>query len=135
MDEGPPCDSVCSGSTLVLACTPAFVGGAPGAKTPVNLASVAEYPGRFPMDKSALRVLIQLKLNDGRLPNNSIPRVWGGPGHGETCLACDEIVLQGQLLMEGISFDASSGVHFHVQCFYLWDTLRKAEGHQASGPA
>jgi hypothetical protein len=52
MDEGPSCDSVRSGSKLFLACTPAFVGGAPGAKTPVNLASLAEYPEQFPMDKA-----------------------------------------------------------------------------------
>jgi hypothetical protein len=29
------------------------------------------------------RLLILSKLADGRLPLNSIPRVWGGPGNGE----------------------------------------------------
>jgi hypothetical protein len=52
-----------SGSKLFLACTPAFVGDAPDAKTPMNLASLAKYPGQFPMDNGALRVLIQQKLN------------------------------------------------------------------------
>jgi hypothetical protein len=89
------------------------------------------------MEPGALRILIQQKLDDGRLPQNSIPRVWGGPGNGENCLACDEVVLAGQLLMEGISTDTNNrmGVQFHVKCFYLWDTLRKVKGHQASGPA
>ena len=64
-----------------------------------------------PRDKSTLRLLIQQKLDDGLLPQNSIPRVWGGPGSGE-----------------GISKDARNGIIFHVQCFYLWDTLRKVEG-------
>jgi hypothetical protein len=88
------------------------------------------------MDSNALREIIATKLADGRLPQNSIPRVWGGPGHGETCRACDEVVPPGQLLMEGISIDATQiGIQFHVKCFYLWDTLRKVAGHVASGPA
>jgi hypothetical protein len=37
------------------------------------------------MELEALRPLIRSKLTDGRLPLNSIPRVWGGPGNGETC--------------------------------------------------
>ena len=36
------------------------------------------------MDQPFLRLLIQEKLADGRLPRAPIPRVWGGPGHGET---------------------------------------------------
>jgi len=89
------------------------------------------------MEPGALRILIQMKLDDGRLPHNSIPRVWGGPGNRETCQACDEVVLTSQLLIEGLSTDTDSraGVQFHVKCFYLWDTLRKVAGHDASGPA
>ena len=37
------------------------------------------------MDQPLLRLLIQEKLADGRLPHTPIPRVWGGPGNGETC--------------------------------------------------
>ena len=40
------------------------------------------------MKFEALRLLICSKLDKGRLPLNSIPRVWGGPGNGETCDAC-----------------------------------------------
>jgi hypothetical protein len=39
------------------------------------------------MEKPALRLLIQGKLVDGRLPNNHIPRIWDGPGNGEICAA------------------------------------------------
>ena len=35
------------------------------------------------MDQPFLRILIQEKLADGRLPRAAISRVWGGPGHGE----------------------------------------------------
>jgi hypothetical protein len=41
------------------------------------------------MEPQDLRTLIRAKLADGRLPVDSIPRVWGGPGSGETCDACE----------------------------------------------
>ena len=87
------------------------------------------------MDSNLLSHLISTKLNDGGLPQDSIPRLWGGPGNGETCQACDETVLKGQLMMEGIGKDGGKGVQFHVKCFYLWDSLRIVEGHRASEPA
>jgi hypothetical protein len=81
------------------------------------------------MDPVPLRLLIQRKLDDGRLPHNSIPRVWGGPGNGEACDACEEPIPKNQLIMEGISLDGGKGpVQFHVKCFYLWDEVRKAPG-------
>jgi hypothetical protein len=52
------------------------------------------------MEQQALRFLIQRKLADGRLPHDSIPRVWGGPGNGETCDACEDIILKEQFGME-----------------------------------
>jgi hypothetical protein len=81
------------------------------------------------MDPESLRLLIQRKLDDGRLPHNSIPRVWGGPGNGEACDACEEPIPKNQLIMEGISLDGGQGpVQFHVKCFYLWDEVRQAPG-------
>ena len=81
------------------------------------------------MDQNALRLLIQSKLADGRLPQNSIPRVWGGAGAGETCDACEGIVTKDELVMEGISLaDGRKAVQFHVACFHLWDDERRAEG-------
>jgi hypothetical protein len=81
------------------------------------------------MDPLPLRLLIERKLDDGRLPHNSIPRVWGGPGDGEECDACEEPIPKNQLIMEGISLDGDRrAVQFHVACFYLWDEMRKAPG-------
>ena len=34
------------------------------------------------MEQPHLRILIQEKLADGRLPTIPIQRVWGAPGHG-----------------------------------------------------
>jgi hypothetical protein len=52
------------------------------------------------MDKSTLRLLIQEKLTDGRLPRERLPRMWGGQGAGETCDACGETVTRAQKGME-----------------------------------
>ena len=85
------------------------------------------------MDRPGLRKLIRDKLADGRLPHDSIPRMWGGPGQGETCDACEEVITKPQMLMEGLS-ETSRGVQMHVACFYVWDAERQATGHEPSGP-
>ena len=87
------------------------------------------------MEEQALRVLIRTKLADGRLPHDSIPRLWGGPANGETCDACDEVVPKVMMIIEGISAqEGSAGVQFHVRCFQLWDSERQTPGHETSEP-
>jgi hypothetical protein len=76
------------------------------------------------MDQPILRLLIQEKLADGRLPHAPIPRIWGGPGNGETCDGCGETVTKAQTLMENLDA-AGRGVTFHVACFYVWDVARR----------
>jgi hypothetical protein len=83
------------------------------------------------MENHPLRLIIRAKLADGRLPHDHIPRLWGGPGNGETCDACEETVSKAQMIMEGIG-TAGGGVQFHVACFYLWDSERQVIGHEPS---
>jgi hypothetical protein len=78
------------------------------------------------MEQEALRRLIRNKLADGRLPQNSIPRLWGGAGNGETCDACEEIITKAQFVMEGVSTTGGKGIQFHVACLHLWDAERGA---------
>jgi hypothetical protein len=85
------------------------------------------------MDQDILRRLIEAKLADGRLPHDNIPRVWGGPSDGDTCNACDEVITKAHLVMEGISTEGG-GVRLHVQCFYLWDTMRTVALRDAEFP-
>ena len=76
-----------------------------------------------------LRALIRQKLADGRLPQDSIPRISGGPSHGEICDGCDEAIAKNQFVMEGVSTDLTKrAVQFHVGCFHLWDSERTAPG-------
>jgi hypothetical protein len=81
------------------------------------------------MDNEALRALIRNKLTDGRLPYDSIPRMWGGPGAGEVCDACEQLVTKEQMLMEGITLeDGRSAIQLHVRCFSVWDHERRVRG-------
>jgi hypothetical protein len=93
------------------------------------------------MEREALRRLIRDKLEDGRLPYNSIPRVWGGPGNGEACDGCDAVIPKTEFVIEGISLDGGGlllrpddlrrPLQLHVKCFQLWD----AERRRRRGPA
>jgi hypothetical protein len=48
---------------------------------------------------------------------NSIPRIWGGPGNGEACDACELIVTKDGLIIEGISLAAGrKPLQLHVEC-------------------
>ena len=80
------------------------------------------------MEQETLRRLIRNKLADGRLPQNSIPRLWGGAGNGETCDACEEVITKAQFVMEGVSTTGGLGIQFHVGCFHMWDAERSAPG-------
>jgi hypothetical protein len=76
------------------------------------------------LDVDSLRALVRLKLRDGTLPWDSIPRVWGGKGANEICSACGEKVRPEGLVMEGIG-EKMAAVQFHVGCFHMWDVERR----------
>jgi hypothetical protein len=72
----------------------------------------------------SLRRLIRGRIEGGVLPRNSLQRVSGGPGKGESCVACKEIITKSQFAM-------GTGEHrtvllFHVGCFSLRDIERTA---------
>ena len=71
------------------------------------------------MEDRALRLAIRAKIENGRLPHDTIPRVWGGPGKGETCDGCNETITKPEYVMEGIGSKGNE-VRFHVKCFYIW---------------
>jgi hypothetical protein len=53
------------------------------------------------MDQESLRISIQRKIRDGRLPYEGITKIWSSPSAGETCDACETSVSVDQLVMEG----------------------------------
>jgi hypothetical protein len=76
---------------------------------------------------SWIRLLIREKLKDGRVPYDSMPRFWGGPGNDERCDACDALITKQELVLEGVSSKPTDKkpVQFHVVCFQLWDRERR----------
>jgi len=88
------------------------------------------------VETDSLRSLIRAKLQQGLLPYDSIPRVWGSVSAGETCDGCDFIIEPPELVIEGISLaDGDRPIHvadrrrplqLHVLCFYVWDAERRS---------
>ena len=84
--------------------------------------------GKVAMHQDGLRLLILSKLADGRLPLSSLPRVWGGPGNGEICDACEVIVTKDEFVVEGISLAGGKRpLQLHVRCFWLWESERRQQ--------
>ncbi|HXG03006.1 MAG TPA: hypothetical protein VNO23_06315 [Candidatus Binatia bacterium] len=79
------------------------------------------------MEREALRRLIRRKLAEGTLPRERAARVWAGRGRGEQCDACEETIASGQFLIEALRQEGPS-LHFHLECFYFWDALRRTPG-------
>jgi hypothetical protein len=79
------------------------------------------------MEEATLR-LIRNKLADGRLPQNSIPHLWGGARNGETCDAYEELSPKTQFVMEGVSTTGGLGIQFHVGCLHMWEAERCVPG-------
>ena len=86
------------------------------------------------MDQESLRLYIQRRIRDGRLPHDGITKVWSSPSAGEKCDACEAIVSLEQLVMEG-NTRAPGGrpFTFHVRCFQIWDSETRSASSQVRG--
>ena len=70
--------------------------------------------------------IVTAKLADGRLPyDDSIPRIWGGLGNGQTCAACEQTIRSSDFVMESVESSGGMDLKFHVRCFYVWDAVRR----------
>ena len=84
------------------------------------------------MDAGTLAPRIRAKIVDGFLPKEFLPRVFGGPGTGKLCDACETTISEGEIEFEA---DLPKGgiVRFHLQCFTLWQKEREADEKAADG--
>jgi hypothetical protein len=74
----------------------------------------------------ARRLLILSKLADGRLPIDSISRVWGGPGNGEICDGCETVITKKEFIVESDSpADGTAPPQLHAPCFWIWEDERR----------
>lgn len=68
---------------------------------------------------SALNPIIRQKLRSGRLPSARPVRIFGGPGAGGQCAACNRPLRETQLVME-LPCDGQV-LLLHGDCFIVWD--------------
>ena len=79
------------------------------------------------MDDKAVRLLIRVLLQKGRLPYASAAKVSASPATGEVCAACGMIIAGKQLVMEVVprTGTGTQPIQFHVLCFELWNDERR----------
>jgi hypothetical protein len=83
------------------------------------------------MDPPILRLRIQDKLADGRLPHDPFPTIRSRQGNGELCDGCEGTVTRAQMLMEILDARGCQ-VQVHVACYYVWVIERQAYGREPS---
>jgi len=103
-----------------------------GVETPVNLAFVEatyalESPVEFSISSDVVRLLIQGKLREGRLPYDGVTRTWTSPSAGETCEGCDMLLAKEHVLMTVTTLTRGRAIQFHVICFQVWNDERRAQ--------
>jgi len=76
-------------------------------------------------DAETLRALIARKLKSGSLPRDSQPRMFGAPGIGQKCDACEEIISAGQVAMAVPFQQRKIFLYLHAGCFSVWDSERR----------
>jgi hypothetical protein len=81
---------------------------------------ILEPPRGTVLEDKALRLLIRTKIADGRLPISTMPLVWGGPASGQQCVACEEIILKVETVLEGATSEGGMAWSFHPGCFFIW---------------
>lgn len=62
------------------------------------------------------------KMKEGALPTDGARRRWVGPGHGERCNGCEEIITAREIEFE-IDFRNALLLRFHRDCFKTWETF------------
>jgi hypothetical protein len=73
------------------------------------------------MNQESLRLLIQRKIRDGRLPHDSITKIWSSPRAGETCDACERLLAETHLVMTAPSMADKTFAKLHADCYVLWN--------------
>jgi hypothetical protein len=72
---------------------------------------------------------LRWKLCTGRLPSASAPRIYGAPGIGGDCDACDQLLEHTQLVMSVPWPSQKTFAHLHADCYMLWERERRGQ-HQ-----
>lgn len=86
------------------------------------------------MDDSTLREKARELIQYGKLPTQIPNRIMGGPGCGEACALCGEILRRNWMefepeFMSDGEISELHKYHLHPRCFLAWECERtKAQG-------
>jgi len=83
---------------------------------------------------SKCRWRLREKLWGARLPYDRPAIVYGGPGDGRPCAACDKATSHRQLVMAIPVANPTMLAYLHADCFELWDVLRCLTPRVRPGP-
>jgi len=78
--------------------------------------------------ESLLREQVQLRIDQGKLPNRAADRMWGGKGCNAPCAVCDAGIPETEMELE-VEFarhERAHGFdvyHVHVRCYAVWSLL------------
>jgi hypothetical protein len=88
-----------------------------------------------PMDSELARLIILLRLEDGRLPRSRLADLTGVAGNGQRpCDGCGAIIAKGENAVTGIAIADRRNIQLHVACFRIWHAERLGD-QQRSPPA
>jgi hypothetical protein len=74
-----------------------------------------------PMDESALRDKAREAIQNGKLPTRRPDGTMGGPGCGEACAICGDLLRRTQMELEAPEVHK---YHLHPRCYAAWEFER-----------
>ena len=80
-------------------------------------------------NEAALRRVVRVGLESGKLPRRDPDQTWGGSGGGAPCAVCDQPITSEQVEYEvQFAHDAATPgldkFHLHLRCFAVWELER-----------
>lgn len=75
------------------------------------------------MDDRFVVERLRALFSTGRIPRGRPRRIFGGPGTGRNCLACDRPVRPDESEVE-VEFEGAGTLVFHPRCFQLVESVR-----------
>ena len=78
------------------------------------------------MDLAQIRQCVRDGLRRGELPRTRQARAWGGPGGGQPCNGCGEVIARDDIEIELQFFtdEGFSTYRFHTLCHAVWEMER-----------
>ena len=81
------------------------------------------------MSDDIVSAKIRAMIQAGSLPNRNADAAYGGPGWGDTCPVCDQVVTASDVEMELEFRDYAGGrldtYHLHGRCHAFWEFERR----------